>query len=236
MKNLNIKVYADGADLKGMLEEYNKGVASGFTTNPSLMKVAGVTDYKEFAKNVLVEIKDMPISFEVFSDDLDQMEKEATEIASWGENVYVKIPVTNTKGEFTGRIIKTLAEKGVKLNITAVFTMDQVKEILYNLDSNTESIISIFAGRIADTGVDPEPLVREAVELAKQNEKCEILWASCREALSIVQAEKCGCHIITVQNNILEKVSGFGKDLEEYSLETIKGFYKDAISLGYSIL
>ncbi|ATD54296.1 transaldolase [Clostridium chauvoei] len=236
VKDLKVKIFADGANLEGMLEEYKKGIVKGFTTNPSLMKAAGIKSYSEFAKLVLDNIKDMPISFEVFSDDIDEMEKEAREIASWGENIYIKIPVTNTKGEFTGKVIKNLSKDGIKVNVTAVFTVEQVKNILAVLDENTPSIISIFAGRIADTGFDPENLVKESVDFAKKNKNCEILWASCREVFNIVQADRCGCQIITVTNSNLNKLSLFGKDLKDYSLETVKGFFKDATSLGYKIL
>ncbi|MGL5244419.1 MAG: transaldolase [Sarcina sp.] len=236
LENLNIKIFADGANLEGMVEEYNKGIVSGFTTNPSLMKKAGVKDYKKFAKEVLKEIKDMPVSFEVFSDNIDHMEKEAREISTWGENVYIKIPVTNTNGEFTGDIIKKLSDDGIKVNVTAVFTIEQIKEIIKVLNPKTPSIISIFAGRIADTGVDPISIVKEAVELCKDKPNIEILWASCREALNVVHADKSGCEIITITNDILDKFKNFGKPLDEYSLDTVKGFYKDAVSLGYKIL
>jgi transaldolase len=236
IETLKIKIYADGADLDSMLKEYNKGIARGFTTNPSLMKVAGVKNYKTFAKEVLENIKDMPISFEVFADDKETMIKEAIEIASWGENVYVKIPVVNTKGEFNGEIIKELSDKNIKLNVTAIFTENQVKDVLLNLNKKVPSIISIFAGRIADAGVDPSVIVRNSIEIAKTNEKAEILWASCRELFNIVEADKIGCHIITVQNSFLNKLSLFGKDLETYSKETVIDFFKDAKSLGFSIL
>lgn len=233
---LKIKIYADGADLDSMLKEYKKGIASGFTTNPSLMKVAGIKSYKDFAKEVLENIKDMPISFEVFADDKEGMIKEAIEIASWGENVYVKIPVVNTKGEFNGEIIKELSGKNIKLNVTAIFTENQVKDVLSNLNKDVPSIISIFAGRIADAGIDPTVIVKNSIEMAKTNEKAEILWASCRELYNIIEADKIGCHIITVQNSFLNKLSLFGKDLETYSKETVIDFFKDANSLGFSIL
>ncbi|MPQ45009.1 transaldolase [Clostridium tarantellae] len=236
LENLKIKIFADGADLEGMVQEYNKGIVSGFTTNPSLMKKAGIKDYKKFAKEVLKAIKDMPVSFEVFSDNIDDMEKEAREISTWGDNVYIKIPVTNTKGNFTGEIIKKLSDEGIKVNVTAVFTIEQVKEIIKALNPKTPSIISIFAGRIADTGVNPINIVKEAVELCKDKPNIEILWASCREALNVVHADESGCQIITITNDILDKFKNFGKSLEEYSLDTVNGFYKDAISLGYKIL
>lgn len=236
IKDLNIKIYADGADLNSMLEEYNKGIVSGFTTNPSLMKAAGIKNYREFGKEVLNEIKDMPISFEVFGDDEETILKEARELYTWSENVYVKVPVVNTKGEFNGNIIKTLADEKVKLNITAIFTINQVKDVLSVLNKDTPAIISIFAGRIADAGADPVGIMKEAVKLAKDYPKAEILWASCRELYSIIEANNIGCHIITVPNSILKKINLFGKDLTEYSVETVKDFFKDANSLGFSIV
>lgn len=232
---MNIKIFADGADLDGMLEEYKKGVVSGFTTNPSLMKKAGITSYKEFVKEVVKNIN-MPVSFEVFSDDFDGMRREAQELSKLGDNIYVKIPVTNTKGESTVPLIEELSERGYKLNITAVFTVDQVKKVLSALRFGTPSIISVFAGRIADAGVDPESIMKESKELCERVSGVELLWASCRELYSIVQAEKIGVDIITVQNSLLKKLNLLGKDLEEYSLETVRGFYKDASGLGFTIL
>lgn len=231
---MNIKIFADGADLNGMLEEYKKGVVSGFTTNPSLMKKAGIKSYKEFAKEVIRNIN-MPVSFEVFADDFDGMRREAQELSKLGDNIYVKIPVTNTKGESTVPIIKDLSERGYKLNITAIFTVNQVKEVLSALQFGTPSIISVFAGRIADAGVDPEGIMRESKELCNKVPGAELLWASCRELYSIVQADKIGVDIITVPNNMLKKLNLFGKNLEEYSLETVRGFYKDASGLGFTI-
>lgn len=236
MKNLKIKIYADGADLNSMLKEYDKGLVKGFTTNPSLMKKAGVKDYKDFGKEVVSKITDMPISFEVFADDEELIIKEAREIATWSENIYVKIPVVNTSGKFNKNIINILSKENIKLNITAVFTIEQVKDILENLGKDSHVIISIFAGRIADTGVDPIDLVKESVELAKEYKNVEILWASCRELYNIFQAENSGCHIITVQNSILDKLDNVGKDLTKYSIETVQDFFKDANSLGFSII
>lgn len=236
MKNLKIKIYADGADLNSMLKEYKKGLVKGFTTNPSLMKKAGVKDYKDFGKEVVSKITDMPISFEVFADDEELIIKEAREIATWSENIYVKIPVVNTSGKFNKNIINILSKENIKLNITAVFTIEQVKDILENLGKDSHVIISIFAGRIADTGVDPIDLVKESVELAKEYKNVEILWASCRELYNIFQAENSGCHIITVQNSILDKLDNVGKDLTKYSIETVQDFFKDANSLGFSII
>ncbi|KLE14505.1 transaldolase [Clostridium sp. C8] len=236
VQDLKVKIYADGADLGSMLKEYEKGIVSGFTTNPSLMKIAGIKSYKAFGKEVLENIKDMPISFEVFGDDKETMLEEAREIYTWGENVYVKIPVVNTKGELNREVIKELADSNVKLNITAIFTINQVKDVLESLNKETPAIISIFAGRIADAGVDPIEIVEEAVEIAREYPNVEILWASCRELYNIVQADKIGCHIITVQNSILNKMNLFGKDLTQYSIETVRDFFKDAKSLGFSIL
>ncbi len=232
---IKIKLYADGADLTKMLEAHKEGVVSGFTTNPTLMRKAGVQNYEEFAKAVITAIPDMPISFEVFSDDLAGMEKEARRIASWGKNVYIKIPVTNTKGESTTPLIKKLSHEGLKLNVTAVFTAEQVKAISKALSPATPSVVSVFAGRIADTGRDPEPAMREAAEILRPNQKAELLWASSRELLNIMQAESCGCHIITVTQDILKKVRMVGKDLTELSLDTVKMFYSDAQAAGYRI-
>lgn len=236
IKDLKVKIYADGADLNSMLNEYNKGIVSGFTTNPSLMKAAGIKDYKEFGKEVLSNIKDMPISFEVFSDDKESITNEARELYTWGENVYVKVPVVNTKGDFNGDIIKELSKDKVKLNITAIFTTKQVKEVLDCLEKDSTAIISIFAGRIADAGVNPSSIIAEAIKLAKDYPNVEILWASCRELYNIIEADNLGCHIITVQNSILNKSNLLGKDLTEYSIDTVKDFFKDANSLGFSIL
>lgn len=236
VKDLNVKIYADGANLDSMLEEYKKGIVSGFTTNPSLMKAAGIKSYRDFGKEVLNEIKDMPISFEVFGDDEETILKEAREIFIWGENVYVKVPVVNTNGDFNGKVIEKLSNENIKLNITAIFTVNQVKDVLSVLNKNTPAIISIFAGRIADAGADPVGIMKEALELSKDYHKVEILWASCRELYNIIEANNIGCHIITVQNSILKKINLFGKDLTEYSIETVRDFFKDANSLGFSII
>jgi transaldolase len=231
----NIKLYADGANLADMIEEYNKGFVSGFTTNPTLMKKAGVLNYERFAHDVLKSIPDLPISFEVFSDDLATMEKEARIISSWGDNVYIKIPITNTKGDCTAPVVKKLSNEGLKLNITAVLTLEQVKLISEALSPGTDSIVSIFAGRIADTGIDPMPIMKEAKTILSTNPKAELLWASTRELLNLFQAEACGCHIITITNDILKKIHLIGKDLSELSLETVNMFYMDAQSAGYKI-
>jgi len=235
LQQFRIKLYADGADLNGMIEEYKKGIASGFTTNPTLMKKAGVKSYEEFAKAALKAIPDLPISFEVFSDDLPGMEREARKIGSWGNNVYIKIPVTNTKGESTAPLVKKLSYDGLKLNVTAILTVNQVKTVAKALSPDTPSIVSVFAGRIADTGVDPMPIMKESVKILKSNPKAELLWASTRELLNLIQAESCGCHIITITNDILKKVPLVGKDLNQLSLETVQMFYSDAQSAGYKI-
>jgi transaldolase len=235
LPQFKIKLYADGADMEGMIEEYRKGIASGFTTNPTLMKKAGVISYEEFAKAALKAIPDLPISFEVFSDDFSGMEKEARKIAGWGDNVYIKIPVTNTKGESTAPLVNELSHDGLKLNVTAILTVDQVKTVAKALFPATPSIVSVFAGRIADTGVDPIPIMKESVKILKSNPKAELLWASTRELLNLIQAESCGCHIITITNDILKKVPLVGKDLRELSLETVQMFYNDAKGAGYKI-
>jgi transaldolase len=235
LPQFKIKLYADGADLNGMIEEYKKGIASGFTTNPTLMKKAGVKSYEEFAKAALEAIPDLPISFEVFSDDLPGMEREARKIAGWGKNVYIKIPVTNTQGKSTAPLVKKLSTDGLKLNVTAILTLDQVKTVAKALSPDTPSIVSIFAGRIADTGRDPMPMMREAVKILKPNPHTELLWASTRELLNLIQAESCGCHIITITNDILKKVPQVGKDLNQLSLETVEMFYSDAQNAGYKI-
>lgn len=233
--NLKVKLFADGADLVGMKEMYANPMIKGFTTNPTLMRKAGVQNYKAFAHQVLEAIPDRPISFEVFADDFDEMERQALEIASWGENVNVKIPVTNTKREFAGPLVERLSKAGVALNITAVMSLEQVQSITECLAPQTPAIISVFAGRIADTGRDPVPLMEEAVKIMSAKPKAELIWASPRELLNIFQADSIGCHIITATNDILKKLSIVGKDLEHYSLETVEMFYKDAAAAKYTI-
>jgi transaldolase len=233
--DLKIKLFADGADLAGIKAMYAKPWIKGFTTNPTLMRKAGITDYKAFALEVLRAVPDRPVSFEVFADEFDEMEAQALEINSWGPNVNVKIPVTNTKRQFAGPLIRRLSEAGVQLNITAVLTLDQVKGIIDHLSSKTPAIVSVFAGRIADTGIDPVPVMRQALTIMKARPKAELLWASPRELLNIVQADEIGCHIITATNDILNKLSLVGKDHGDYSLETVQMFYKDASAAGYTI-
>lgn len=232
---LKVKLFADGADLYSMLDLYKDPKIKGFTTNPTLMKQAGITNYENFAKQVLTAIPDRPVSFEVFADDPAGMLAQAKIIASWGPNVNVKIPITNTNGNFTGSIIKELAATGVQLNITAIMTREQVKAVAENLTSETSAIVSVFAGRIADTGLDPMPIMRDCVELLKDLPKAELLWASPRELLNIIQADEVGCHIITATPDVLGKLKLLEKDLTEFSLETVRMFYDDALAAGYTI-
>jgi transaldolase len=218
-----------------MLEAAANPLIRGFTTNPTLMRAAGVGDYKAFAGEVLEAIPDRPISFEVFADDFPTMEQQAREIASWGKNVYVKIPVTNTKGDFAGPLVATLSRAGIKLNVTAVMTLGQVARIGEALAETVPAVVSVFAGRIADTGRDPVPHMKAALELLRSRPRAELLWASPRELLNIFQADELGCHIITVTNDHLKKLSLIGKDLSEYSRDTVAMFYKDAVSAKYAI-
>lgn len=235
IQQLKVKIFADGADMNGMLEMYKKPYIQGLTTNPSLMRKAGIKDYKKFCIDVLSQITDKSISFEVFSDDFMEMEDQALEISSWGENAYVKIPVMNTKREFCYPLVSRLAAKNVKLNVTALMTLDQVENVVSALDSKIPSYISVFAGRIADTGRDPEPIISSSLDIMKKCPSAELIWASTREMLNIFQAEQAGCHIITVTNDILKKLDKIGYDLEEYSYDTVKMFYNDALAAGYKI-
>lgn len=235
VEGLKVKIFADGADKAGMLEVSAKSYIKGLTTNPTLMRKAGISDYKGFAKEILTEIKDKPISFEVFSDQFDDMERQALEIASWGENVYVKIPVMNTQRETTCGLVKKLAAEKVKLNVTAIMTLNQVRDVVLALDPNVPSYVSVFAGRIADTGRDPVPLMAAAVELLKIAPAAELIWASPRELFNIFQADQIGCHIITITHDMLKKLSLFGYDLTTYSLDTVRMFYDDAITAGFEL-
>jgi transaldolase len=235
ISDLKIKIFADGADFGGMKEMYANPLIKGFTTNPTLMKAAGVADYAAFARMVLSAIPDRPVSFEVFADEPREMKAQAFEIASWGRNVNVKIPVTTTSGQFLGPLIKQLAAAGVVVNVTAVFTLGQVRAIADALHPDTPAIVSVFAGRVADSGIDPVPLMTEAADILRSRPKAELLWASPRELLNIFQADACGCGIITVTNDVLKKLSLVGKNQEEYSLETVKMFYNDAQKAGYTI-
>jgi transaldolase len=236
MSPLRIKLSQDGAEFDSMVAARKRGVASGFTTNPSLMRKAGITDYKAFALKVIAAIPDLPISFEVFSDEFDLMEREAHEIASWGGDTYVKIPITNSRGESAAPLISKLSKLGFSLNVTAILTLDQVETVAAAADANSRTIVSVFAGRIADTGVDPVPVMTRAAAILKPLPKAELLWASPREVLNVLQAQECGCHIITATPDILAKLPLFGKDLRQYSLETVKMFYDDARSAGFKLV
>ena len=235
LKDLNIKIFADGADLVSIENLNMNQNVSGFTTNPSLMKKAGVVDYMKFCKDVLKITKNKPVSFEIFSDDLDEMYDQANEIASWGKSVFVKIPITNSKGKKTSGLIKKLLENKIKCNVTAILTIQQVKEIYEISNFETEVIISIFAGRIADTGIDPIPMMTEAINICKSKKNVEILWASTRELINIFQANQIGCQIITVPHDILKKISLIGKNLDDLSLETVQMFLNDATKAGFKI-
>lgn len=232
---LRVKIFADGADRAGMLEMYAKPFISGFTTNPTLMHKAGLTDYRAFAHSILAAIPDRPISFEVFSDELAEMERQAREIATWGDNVYVKVPVTNTRREPTYELVRRLSHEGVKVNITAMMTLDQVRAVCAAVKGGAPSCVSVFAGRIADTGRDPVPLMAEAVDILREEPTAELIWASPRELLNIFQADAIGCHIITVTNDILKKLALVGRDLDDYSLDTVKMFYDDGRKAGFTL-
>ena len=235
MPELTIHLYADGADVRDMIAARSGGIVKGFTTNPTLMRKSGVTDYEAFAREALAAVSGMPISFEVFADDFGEMERQAKKITTWGESVYVKIPITNTKGESAIPLIKRLSAAGVKLNITAILTLDQVRDVVEALDPKTPAVVSVFAGRIADTGVDPVPLMTEAAAICRKKPKAQLLWASPRELLNIFQADECGCQIITVTSDILKKLTMVGKPLEELSLDTVKMFYNDALKAKYAL-
>lgn len=235
LTDLRVKIFADGAEKKGILELYNNPIIKGFTTNPTLMNKAGITDYQAFAQDILASIKDHPISFEVFSDDFDEMLRQALLISSWGDNVYVKIPVSNTLGEPSYGLIRELAAMGVKQNVTALMTVDQVAEVTKALADGPSAYISVFAGRIADTGRDPIPLMQQSLDIMRPHSQLELIWASPRELLNIFQASDMGCHIITVTNDILKKLSLVGKNLDEYSLETVKMFRDDAVKAGFNL-
>lgn len=232
---LKVKIFADGADKAGMLEMYAKPFVKGLTTNPTLMRKAGITDYRAFARDILQAIPDRPISFEVFSDDFQEMERQAMEISGWGDNVYVKIPVTNTRRQPSYELVRKLTKCKVKVNVTALMTLAQVRDVVAALNPDTPSYVSVFAGRIADTGRDPVPLMETAVKLLKPNPKAELIWASPRELLNIFHADSVGCHVITVTNDILKKLQLAGYDLDDYSLDTVKMFYNDAVAAGFKL-
>ncbi len=236
LSDLKIQLYADGADIAGILDLYSKPYIKGLTTNPSLMKKAGIKDYEAFAKEILQTVTDKPISLEVFTDDLVDMKRQAMKITAWGKNVYTKIPITNSHGESCLPLIKELAQAGVKLNVTALLTLKQVVGVAAALNPEVPSVVSVFAGRIADTGVDPVPMMRACGALLHEMPKAELLWASTREVLNILQAEECGCAIITVPHDILTKAAKmFGLDLTELSLDTVKTFSKDAAAAGFTL-
>ena len=233
--NLSVKLFSDGADVADMLRVYKEGLVRGFTTNPTLMKKAGICDYEAFAREALHQITDCPISFEVFSDDFASMEREARIIHSWGPNVNIKIPVMNTQGQSTTPLIQKLSAEGMQLNVTAILTLQQVREVVDALAPTVPAIVSVFAGRIADTGRDPIPLMKQAREIVRQKPLAELLWASTREVLNIFQADACGCDIITVTPDIMNKLAMFDKDLHQLSLETVRMFYQDAQAAGFKL-
>jgi len=230
-----MKIYSDGSSLSEIENLINELNIDGFTTNPSLMKKLGVKDYVGYCKEFISLINGRPVSFEVFANDLDEMKRQAKIINNWGTNVYIKVPITNTLGESCLPLVKDLQESGIKVNITAVFTKDQIDDIFDTLVDEIPSIVSIFAGRIADTGVSPITNVKYAVQRFRNNDKVEVLWASCREIYNIHQAEKSGCHIITIQNSLLKKMNLKGKDLNQFSIETVKMFREDAVQSGYKL-
>jgi transaldolase len=235
VNQLSVKIFADGADLAGMIEMYAKPHIKGFTTNPTLMRKAGISDYHTFASQVLDAIPDRPISFEVFSDEFEEMGRQAREIASWGDNVYVKIPVTNTRGESACDLVRELSHSGVKVNVTALLSLCQVRDVSQAVACGAPACVSVFAGRVADTGYDPVPLMTAAIELLRVAPNAELIWASPRELLNIFQADAIGCHIITVTNDILKKLSLVGRCLDDYSLDTVKMFYSDATAAGFAV-
>jgi transaldolase len=235
LSDLKVAIFADGAEKAGMLQMYAKPYIKGFTTNPTLMRKAGVTDYEKFARDILREIPDRPISFEVFADDFPEMARQARKIATWGTNIRVKIPITNTHRESAVRLCERLAQEGIPLNVTAIFTLEQVRAVVDAVKGGAPTYVSVFAGRIADTGVDPVPLMAEAVRRLAAAPNTELIWASPRELLNIFQADAIGCHIITVTNDILQKLALVGKDLDEHSLDTVKMFYNDGMAAGFAL-
>lgn len=235
IEQLKVKIFADGADREAMLEMNSQPYIQGLTTNPTLMKKAGIADYRDFCLDILDHINTKPISFEVFSDDFQEMERQAMEIAGWGNNVYVKIPVTNTKRQPSYDLVRTLATRGVKVNVTAIMTLSQVRQVADALDARTPSYVSVFAGRIADTGRDPVPMMKEALALLHDLPTAELIWASPRELLNVFQADEIGCDVITVTHDILKKLPMVGYDLDTYSLDTVKMFYADAVAAGYKL-
>lgn len=235
LRDISTRIFADGADLDGILALAEDPNIAGFTTNPTLMWKAGLTDYSDFAQRLLERITEHPISFEVFADDAEEMRRQARLIASWGPNVYVKIPITTTAGESMAPLVRELAEGGVQVNVTAMFTTAQVEMITAAVKDGAPSYQSVFAGRIADAGVDPLPIMARSVEVMKAAPQSELIWASPREILNVVQADQVGCHIITVTHDLLKKLPSLGKDLEQYSLETVQMFHRDAITAGFTL-
>jgi transaldolase len=234
-RNLQVEIFADGANCPAIVELAKDPLIKGFTTNPTLMRAAGVTDYETFAREVVAAVPDMPVSFEVFADDLDEMERQARLISEWGDQVYVKIPVTDTSGQSTARVVSTLSEDGVKLNVTALFTVEQVRWVTGALAGGPPAFISVFAGRIADSGRDPIPIMKDSLEVMAPHPNLRLIWASPREILNIVQADEIGCHVITVTHDLLKKLSSLGKDLDEFSLDTVRMFHGDAVTAGFAL-
>ena len=232
---MKTEIYCDSADLKIIKKFNNNNLVDGFTTNPSLMRQSGAKDYKKYSLNLLNICKKKPVSLEVFADNFNQMLKQAEKINSWGKNVFVKIPVVNSKGIFSGKVIQLLSKKGIKLNITAVYTVEQVKKIIKNIDKDSKTIISIFSGRMSDVGKDPLPIIKESIRLTKRFKNIKILWASTREAYNYLQAKQCGCSIITMPPSIIEKISKFGKSYKELTLDTVKKFLKDSKASNFKI-
>ena len=235
LADLTVKIFADGADLAGMLAMAKNPLVKGFTTNPSLMRKAGVADYESFAREVISAIPDRPISFEIFADEFGAMIAQGQKIGSWGSNVNVKVPVTDTRGRFSGDVITALSAGGIAVNVTAIMTLDQVRAVAEALAPDAPAIVSVFAGRIADTGLDPVPHMRECVQILKSRPRAELLWASPREVLNLFQADAIGCHIITMTNDLIAKLALYGRDLVEYSRDTVQTFFKDAAAAGYQL-
>lgn len=235
MRKFRVEIWGDGADAESMIRAHAERSVQGFTTNPTLMRKAGVEDYEAFARKVLAKVTELPVCFEVFSDDVPDMERQARKIAAWGPNVFVKIPITNTRGESCAPLVGRLSKDGVKVNVTAMLSLDQIRDVARALNPAVPSIASLFAGRVADTGIDPVPMMREALKILSGLPKCKLLWASPRELLNLVQADECGCHIITLTDDLRRKMPLLGKDLAELSLDTVKMFYGDATKAGYKL-
>ena len=234
-RNLQVEIFADGANCEAIVELSANPLIKGFTTNPTLMRAAGVADYEAFAREIVAAVPNMPVSFEVFADEFDDMERQARHISAWGDQVYVKIPVTDTQGKSTARVVSTLSEEGVKLNVTALFTVEQVRSVTGALAGGPPAFISVFAGRIADSGRDPIPIMKDSLEVMAPHRNLKLIWASPREILNIVQADEIGCHVITVTHDLLKKLSSLGKDLDEFSLDTVRMFYGDAATAGFTL-